>query len=180
MGKCFSALRKKEVATITLPNPQPRPLHAGNLKPALKSKPTTSKVDAQKQYRVLRIIDGDTFDCFPDVDGADTVVRVRIARANAPEIHPLRQDPLHDDHKECGCRVSAYVTSLLADKLLRLEPSLKPDKWPGRVDCEVFLPDNRNLSDILLQQGLAKEMSTHGRREPWTQTDFNHILKVLR
>jgi endonuclease YncB( thermonuclease family) len=125
-------------------------------------------------------VDGDTFDCFPDVDGIETVVRVRIARANAPELHPLLNDPLHDKHKICGTLVKNYVSELLANKRLTLCPSLKPDKWPMRVDCEVILPDGRNLSDILLDKGFATTMGLRGHRDPWTAAQFDHIQRELQ
>lgn len=189
MGKCFStakSVREEILVSGTsnpnpetifepLPPPQPRPL-----KPAIKkSKPTTTTIDRSTQYRLLRLLDGDTFDCYPENKGADTVVRVRIARANAPEIKPLLSDPLHDAHKECGQLVSAFVMELLADKLLTLDPLLTSDKWPGRVDCEVILPDGQNLSDILLVKGYATKMGLRGHRDPWTAEQFKHILNEL-
>lgn len=181
MGQCCCVRRKTNGSAEIKPPPPPPQAHEWQLHVyPKKSKPTTTIVQPEKKYRLLRILDGDTFDCFPDVDGADTIVRVRIARVDAPEVRPKLDDPLHDKHKQCGQLVTNYALEQLADQLLTLEQLPTPDKWPGRVDCEVFLPDGRNFSNVLLEKKLVKLMGARGRRYPWTEAEFDNILKDLQ
>lgn len=103
--------------------------------------------------RVQRVVDGDTFDAIVvrDLGFGGLVafpVRLRLNRVNAPKVSTARGRAARD-------RVVALVGSVVD-----LE-TVKPYKYSGPADAageymaEVTLPDGRNLSDVLVGEGLA-------------------------
>lgn len=113
--------------------------------------------------RVVRIIDGDTLDVqlTRDIGFGGRVTftaRVRLARINAAKAASPR-----------GLSATARVIQLTGGAPLHVT-TLKPYKYSGPVDyagefmAEVVLPDSRNLSDVLVAEGLAVHWDGTGPR----------------
>lgn len=104
----------------------------------------------QYRARVIRIIDGDTL--VVDIDLGFKLwfqsVHVRLARVDTAEVRGAE--------REEGKEAREYVESLFdaTDVDFHLV-SLGRDKY-GRVLGEVFLADGRNLSDLIIQNGMDK------------------------
>ena len=108
------------------------------------------------------VIDGDTFAAGvklgPDIENT---VRVRILNIDTPEIHG-----------ECDAEIDAAYRA--KDRLAELLPmgevvdlqNIKDDKYLGRIDANVITSDNRNVSNILIQEGLARKYGG-GKRQSW-------------
>lgn len=103
-----------------------------------------------------RVVDGDTVVVLVSRDlgfnGVATfTVRVRLNRINAPAIHSAR-----------GVRARDRVAALLAAPFGMT--TLKPYKYGGEWMGEITLPDGRNLSDVLVAEGLAVPWDGTGPR----------------
>jgi len=108
------------------------------------------------------IIDGDTFSAFVKLeDGIRISVRVRIANIDTPEIHGT-------------CDYEIKMAQRARDRLAELIPvggdvelrGIKDDKYLGRIDALVEMPDGRDVGDVLIGENLARRYSG-GRRAPW-------------
>jgi endonuclease YncB( thermonuclease family) len=110
--------------------------------------------------RVIRVIDGDTI--VADVDlGFNMWVReqsFRLVGLNARE------------HTQPGGREAAAHLSeiLLVSTLVRLT-SVKPDKFGGRYDAVITLPDGSDLATVLITTGWAAAWDGSGTKPlpPW-------------
>ena len=58
------------------------------------------------------------------------------------------------------------VTDLLPVGTVVELQNIKDDKYLGRIDANVILPDGRDLGDVLIKQKLARSYSG-GRRLGW-------------
>jgi len=98
-----------------------------------------------EEYRVLRVIDGDTI----DVETSAGVKRVRYIGVDTPEtVHPSK--PV-----ECmGKEASAYNKSLVEGKMVRLERDVSDSDKYGRWLRYVYV-DNQMVNELLLQEGYA-------------------------
>jgi micrococcal nuclease len=101
-------------------------------------------------YRVVRVVDGDTF--VVDRDGGDVVVR--LLGVDTPETqHP--QEPV-----ECfGREAAARLHELLEDQYVRLEGDASQadiDRY-GRLLRYVYLPDGTLVNQLLIKEGYAFE-----------------------
>lgn len=101
--------------------------------------------------KILRVIDGDTFDVLLDL-GFNILIRrrVRLYGVNTPEIRGVT--------KEDGLKASARVSELIEGKDVLLISCDYDDKF-GRCLAKVIIPDGteRDLGDLLLAEGLAVE-----------------------
>lgn len=113
--------------------------------------------------RITRVIDGDTVDTLltRDVGFGGTVsfpARLRLARINAAKA----SSPAG---LSATVRVIACTSAVLVDVT-----TLKPYKYSGPADytgeymAEIVLPDGRNLSDLLVAEGLAVYWDGQGPR----------------
>jgi endonuclease YncB( thermonuclease family) len=112
---------------------------------------------------ISRVIDGDTVDAMLTRDlgfqaSATFPVRLRLNRINA--------DPAHTD---TGMRCKARVLALTAGARLSITTGKSykygaPDGKTGEWMAEVLLPDGRNLSDVLVTEGLAVHWDGEGPR----------------
>lgn len=104
--------------------------------------------------RITRVLDGDTVDTLltRDVGFGGRVtfpVRLRLARINAAKASSPR-----------GLAGTARVIAATGSAPLDII-TLKPYKFSGPADytgeymAEIILPDGRNLSDLLVAEGLA-------------------------
>jgi len=98
------------------------------------------------EYRakIEHVVDGDSVDAVIDV-GFKTNIRqrLRLARIDTPE---RGQDGY--------AQARDFVTWAVLDKPVLVKTE-KTSKW-GYYLAEITLPDGRNLSDALLEEGLAK------------------------
>jgi endonuclease YncB( thermonuclease family) len=110
--------------------------------------------------RVVRVIDGDTL--VADVDlGFQMWVHAqsfRLLGINARE------------HTQPGGReAAAHLSATLApDTVVRLT-SVKPDKFGGRYDALITLPDGSDLATVLISTGWAAAWDGSGTKPlpPW-------------
>jgi endonuclease YncB( thermonuclease family) len=112
---------------------------------------------------ITRVIDGDTADiCLTrDIGFEGTVtfpIRLRLNRINAEPVKSPR-----------GMRAKARVLALTAGALLHITTGKgykygAPKDKTGEWMAEVLLPDGRNLSDLLVDEGLATYWDGQGPR----------------
>ncbi len=102
--------------------------------------------------KVIKIVDGDTIDVMVDLGmGVHRKERLRFSRINAWEVR--------GEHKAKGKLAKARVIELIpvGEKILIKTEKDKRGKY-GRYLAEIFIldePDNKNLNDLLLNEGHA-------------------------
>lgn len=108
------------------------------------------------------IFDGDTFaGRVALADDTKITVRVRLINIDTPEIHGECDSEIATAH-----RAKARLASLLpVDSVVDLA-NIKDDKYLGRIDANVILPDGRDVGDVLVREGLARPYSG-GKRKSW-------------
>ena len=108
------------------------------------------------------VLDGDTFAAGVQVaDDITITVRVRLINVDTPELSGTcpREVAMAESAKD-------FVVDLLpAGTKVDLQ-NIKDDKYLGRIDANVILPDGRDLGDVLIKQKLARSYSG-GRRLGW-------------
>ena len=100
---------------------------------------------------VLRVLDGDTFECLVDL-GFSVVqkFKVRLDGIDTPE-----------KNTEHGLAAKAFVENLINDKDIILKDE-GTEKY-GRALAAVELLDGRDLTTLLIEQGIGKEY--HGENK---------------
>lgn len=108
------------------------------------------------------IFDGDTFSAGVML-GADVeiTVRVRLINVDTPEMNGK-------------CVAEKIMAQNARDLLATLIPrgtvveleNIKDDKYLGRINANVILPDGRDVGKVLIDSGLARSYSG-GKRAPW-------------
>lgn len=97
--------------------------------------------------RVLRVIDGDTFDVEVRCFNVTISARIRLYGVNAPEIK--------GESRPEGLRAKEFVAELIEGKDVLLDVVQDRREKYGRVLSRVILEDGRDLSELLLDEGLA-------------------------
>lgn len=114
--------------------------------------------------RVDYIFDGDTFAAYVKLeDDIEISVRVRIMNIDTPEIHG-----------QCDYEITQALRA--KERLSELAPvgsvvelsGIKDDKYLGRIDAYVTLPDGRDVGRVLIKEGLGRPYAG-GRRMPWCE-----------
>jgi endonuclease YncB( thermonuclease family) len=119
---------------------------------------TANAVPAVVDY----VLDGDTFAAAVKLeDDISITVRVRLINVDTPEMSGecAREIDLANQAKE-------YVTDLLPTGSVVDLQNIKDDKYLGRIDANVILPDGRDLGDVLVDKKLARKYNG-GRRAGW-------------
>ena len=110
------------------------------------------------------VFDGDTFAALvaiaPDVDIS---VRVRIINIDTPEMHG-------------ECESETMRANMARERLMELIPAgtvvelknIKDDKYLGRIDANVILPDGRDAGRVLIKEKLGRPYSG-GKRAGWCE-----------
>jgi len=94
--------------------------------------------------KIEHVVDGDTIDAVIDLGfKVSTRQRMRLARIDTPERG-------QDGYTEAR----VFVRDAVLEKLVKIRTE-KVSKW-GYYLAEIILDDGRNLSDALLEAGLAK------------------------
>lgn len=111
----------------------------------------------ERQAKVVRVIDGDTFEVLlPDRKESNrTVTRVRLWGIDTPEMERRYPDPAPAE--PWAAEATAFARDLLDDSevLLRLEPHRIRGTY-GRLLAHVYLPSGENYAELLLEEGLAR------------------------
>lgn len=109
-------------------------------------------INSEKYYRVIHVVDGDTFSI--NVNGREATVR--MLGVNTPE-SVKKNSPI-----ECYGKESFKVThDLLLRRYVRLETSPNredKDKY-GRYLMYVYRDDGLSINEYLLRNGYAREMT---------------------
>lgn len=112
--------------------------------------------------RVGYIVDGDTFAARVLLqDDIEISVRVRLRNVDTPELHGQ-------------CIDEIIMANIARDRLSQLIPvgsivelkNVKDDKYLGRIDANVIMPDGRDAGDVLVAEKLGRPYSG-GRRTGW-------------
>lgn len=112
---------------------------------------------------VTRIVDGDTFKATVLLaDGIEIMsVSVRLRNVDTPELHG-----------ECDYEIARAEKA--KQRLSELIPvgsvieitNVKNDKYPGRIDANVFDENNQDVGLILIRENLGRPYSG-GKRQSW-------------
>ena len=108
------------------------------------------------------IFDGDTFSAGVKLDAdVEITVRVRLINIDTPEMNGK-------------CKAEKVMAQSARDLLGVLMPrgtaveleNIKDDKYLGRINANVILPDGRDVGRVMIDSGLARPYSG-GKRQPW-------------
>lgn len=112
--------------------------------------------------RVGYIVDGDTFSGQVMLEGGTQIsVRVRLRNVDTPELHGQCVDEI----------VQANVARNRLAELMPVGSSvelknIKDDKYLGRIDANVILPDGRDVGNVLVREKLGRSYNG-GHRSGW-------------
>ena len=112
--------------------------------------------------RVDYIFDGDTFSAQVMLAAdAEITVRVRLINVDTPEMKG-------DCHAEKVMAQNAkdLLAALLPSGMIVDLQNIKDDKYLGRINANVLLPDGRDVGLILIDSGLGRTYSG-GKRKGW-------------
>ncbi len=110
------------------------------------------------------VVDGDTFAAVAHVNnGANVDVRVRLRNVDTPEMHG-----------ECESEIRR--ANVARERLVQLAPrgtvvelkNIKDDKYLGRIDANVILPDGRDVGRVLINEKLGRPYNG-GKRAGWCE-----------
>lgn len=120
---------------------------------------------ASYQVTVTKVIDGDTFEIdTPWMLFKELTFRVRVRNLDTPEKGQRAQCAIEAARAELATqRTRALIQE--SDNTVTIT-NLGHDKYGGRIDADVHLPDGRRLADELVNDGLARHY-TGGKREGW-------------
>ena len=108
------------------------------------------------------VFDGDTFAAVAHVGkNTDVDVRVRLINVDTPEMNG-------------ACEDEVRRANIARERLMQLVPrgsvvelkNIQDDKYAGRIDANVILPDGRDVGKILINEKLGRAYSG-GRRKGW-------------
>ena len=123
--------------------------------------PTHTVVRAGHPAKVLRVIDGDTFEARVRIwPGMDVTTRVRLRGIDAPELHARCAD------ERAGALAARDALTRLLDEGGVGVSDIGQDKYGGRVDATVSTAATRDVSQALLAGGYARAYRG-GRRRSW-------------
>lgn len=109
---------------------------------------------------VWRVVDGDTVDVLCDLDVFEVWLmrRFRLLGCNARETH-----------EPGGKEAKANLAALLPVGTHIGVTSVRMDKFGGRYDAHITLPDGGDLIDLLIEQQWAAPWNATGERPlpPW-------------
>ena len=110
------------------------------------------------------VLDGDTFAAGVKIDDDITItVRVRVINIDTPELSGAcpREVAMAETAKD-------FVTDLLPVGAVVELQNIKDDKYLGRINANVFLPDGRDVGLILIDSGLGRPYKG-GKRKSWCE-----------
>jgi micrococcal nuclease len=95
--------------------------------------------------KVTRVVDGDTIDISPSVQGRS---RVRLIGMDTPEVYSSTQP--------YGPEASAFAKQELEGEEVSLELDVQKIDPYGRILAYVYLPDGEMFNEVLLEEGYAQ------------------------
>ena len=110
------------------------------------------------------VYDGDTLAAVAHVDdGVDVDVRVRLRNIDTPEMHG-------------NCESETMRANAARNRLMNLVPrgtvvelkNIKDDKYIGRIDANVILPDGRDVGRVLINEKHGRAYNG-GKRAGWCE-----------
>lgn len=112
---------------------------------------------------VTRIVDGDTFKATVLLaDGIEVMsVSVRLRNVDTPELHGQCDSEIARA-EQAKQRLSELIP---VGSVIEIS-NVKNDKYPGRIDANVFDENNRDVGLILIKEGLGRSYSG-GKRQSW-------------
>lgn len=112
--------------------------------------------------RVDYIFDGDTFSAQVALDkDVNVTVRVRLINIDTPEMNGKCAM-----EKQMAVRARDVLSALIPRGTVVELDNIKDDKYLGRINANVFLPDGRDVGLILIDSGLGRPYKG-GKRQPW-------------
>lgn len=105
-----------------------------------------------------KVLDGDTLIFSPLDLGNDVFLKKAILRLDGINCPETRTKNLKE--KAAGLKAKEFVRNLVEGKEIRFD-SLRKEKF-GRLLGIAYTPDGKNLNELLLKNGLAKEY--HGEK----------------
>ena len=108
------------------------------------------------------IFDGDTFSAGVMLDAdVEITVRVRLINVDTPEMNGkcVAEKVMAQNARDL------LGTLIPRGTLVELE-NIKDDKYLGRINANVILPDGRDVGDVMIDSGLARPYSG-GKRKGW-------------
>jgi micrococcal nuclease len=103
------------------------------------------QTDHDATAEVRRVVDGDTIDISPSVEGRS---RVRLIGMDTPEVYFGTQP--------YGPEAGAFAQRELGGEVVKLELDVQKIDPYGRLLAYVYLPDGRMFNEILLEEGYAQ------------------------
>jgi micrococcal nuclease len=103
------------------------------------------QTDHNAKVKVTRVVDGDTIDISPPVEGRS---RIRLIGVDTPEVHFGTQP--------YGGEASAFAKQELSGEEVRLELDVQKIDPYGRLLAYVYLPDGETFNETLLREGYAQ------------------------
>lgn len=108
------------------------------------------------------VVDGDTFAARVNVSKDVAInTRVRIMDIDTPEIHGKCTSEINQARQ-----AKEKLTGLIPKGAIVELKNVKDDKYLGRVDADVFLPDGKNVGQIMVREKLARPYDG-SRRAGW-------------
>jgi len=108
------------------------------------------------------VYDGDTFAAVAHIDNnTNADVRVRLINIDTPEMNGK-------------CESEIKRANAARNRLMQLVPrgtvvelkNIKDDKYIGRIDANVILPDGRDVGNILIREKFGRAYNG-GKRKSW-------------
>lgn len=128
------------------------------------AEPPSAEVRERYPERVERVVDADTF-VLASRYAYGLELRVRLDGLDAPEKgHRADCDRERRKQDEGENLVKAALAESGGRVLLS---DVSWDKYGGRINATVWLPDGRNLNEMLIRRGLAKQYNGGGPRPTW-------------
>jgi micrococcal nuclease len=128
-----------------------------------------------KNFKITKIVDGDTIEVQKEVDGNMKKYKVRLLGINTPEsVDPRRE-------VECfGKEASAYAKENFLGKIVNLETDDTQDKYDkyDRLLAYIFLEDGQMINRKLIADGYAYEY-TYDKPYKY-QKDFKDIQRFAK
>ena len=108
------------------------------------------------------VFDGDTFSVQVALDAdVNVTVRVRLINVDTPEMNGKCES-----EKRIAVRARDVLSALLPRGTVVELDNIKDDKYLGRINANVFMPDGRDVGLILIDSGLGRPYKG-GKRKSW-------------
>jgi len=110
------------------------------------------------------VFDGDTFAAVVHMDKNTNVdVRVRLINVDTPEMN----GKCESEKQRANAARNRLMALIPVGSVVELK-NIKDDKYSGRIDANVILPDGRDVGRILINEKLGRAYSG-GRRAGWCE-----------